>query len=83
MDQYALWIGRIVMAAAGGVLALLLLGVAWWFTGILGAEVFKRVRRIYHLRVIGYWLDKLEKEGPRVFEKAQQEDAAAQWDRSP
>lgn len=41
----------------------LILGVAWWATGVLGRTVFSRLRRIYRLDTIGYYLQKWEKEG--------------------
>ena len=76
IDAIAQVVGYITMTAGGGLLAAALLGVVWYFTGYLGADVWKRIRRIYHLRVIGYWLDRLEKNGTHIFEKA--EAAASQ-----
>jgi hypothetical protein len=73
--SYAEILGSGVMALAGSVVLLLALGVVWWLTGLLGADVWKRLRRIYNLTVIGYWLDRLEKQGPRVFREAEREDA--------
>ncbi len=60
------WIGWCVTTA--------LLWVLWYLSGTLGALLFARLRRVYHLVVIGYWLDRLEKGGWRVFEKAEAED---------
>ena len=77
INQYALWIGRGVMVGAGGLVALAFLLAAWWLTGLLGADVFKRLRRIYSLQVIGYWLDRLEKQGQRIFREAEMQDALA------
>lgn len=74
MDAAALMIGYAMMATGGGVLACALLLCIWWLTGLLGRDVFKRLRRIYHLRVIGYWLGRLEKIGLREFEKAEAHD---------
>lgn len=71
LDSIAQMVGYITMTAGGGLLALALLGVAWYCAGYLGADVWKRIRRIYHLRVIAYWLDRLEKNGTHVFEKAE------------
>lgn len=76
MEAAALMIGYAMMATGGGVLAGALLLVVWWLVGLLGRDVFKRLRRIYHLRVIGYWLDRLEKVGLREFEKAEAHDKA-------
>lgn len=70
----ALTIGYAVMLGAGGIVAGLFLAGVWFLVGLLGRDVFKRLRRIYHLRVIGYWLDRLEKVGLREFEKAEQQD---------
>lgn len=39
----------------------------YWVGGLLGAEVFKRLRRVYHLTVIWYWLDRLERLGTHKF----------------
>ena len=74
IDGFAQNVGYVVLAAGGGMLALVLVVALWFFTGYVGAGVFERLRRIYHLRVIGYWLDRLEKGGVRVFEKAEQYD---------
>lgn len=46
IDQYALWIGRVVMIGAGGIVAVIFLLAAWWLAGYIGADVFKRLRRI-------------------------------------
>jgi hypothetical protein len=50
------------------------LAALWWMTALWGKEVWRRLRRSYHLTVILYWLDRLEKGGTRVFQKAEQED---------
>lgn len=62
------WIGWAIVTAA--------LVPAWLLTGWLGWSVFDRLRRIYHLTVIAYWLDRLEKGGMRIFQRAEQEDTA-------
>lgn len=46
------------------------LGFSLWLVGILGAQLFKRLRRIYSMAVVGYWIDRFEKEGLATFEKA-------------
>jgi hypothetical protein len=66
-------VGVMVMAAAGLLLAAVLLLVAGALVGIVGAWLFKRLRRIYDLGVIVYWLDRLEKEGTHVFRKASEQ----------
>ena len=40
-----------------------LLGLAYWATGILGRTVFRRLRHIYRLDTIYWYLQKWEKEG--------------------
>lgn len=51
------------------VLAVLsLLTVGW------GRWMFSRLRRCYHMTVIAYWLDRLERGGWRVFQKAENDD---------
>ncbi len=45
------------------------LAVLYAITGVLGKRVYMRVARIYHWRVLGYWLDRLEREGTRTFER--------------
>lgn len=75
MERIALIVGAITMAAGGFLLACALLGALSYATGFVGARVFIRLRRIYHLRVMGYWLDRLEREGSHVFEKATPEKA--------
>lgn len=39
----------------------------YWMAGLLGHAVFKRLRRVYHLTVIWYWLDRLERLGTHKF----------------
>ena len=68
-------VGYGAMALVGSCAVFLALLVAWWASGLVGKEVFTRLRRIYHLTMIGYWLDRLEKQGPRVFRDIEKEDA--------
>lgn len=56
-------------AFIGWLLVTCVLAALYWFSGLLGRKVFTRLKRIYHLTVIGYWLDRLESEGTHVFEK--------------
>lgn len=72
-----------VYAWIGWATATVILIPAWFLTGLLGKSVYDRLRRVYHLTVIGYWLDRLEQGGVRVFQKAEQEDAAHQPAKEP
>lgn len=71
------WIGWVVMMSGGWLIAAAAMGIACFAVGLLGAELFKRLRRAYSLFVIGYWLDRLEREGYHTFERAQQEGRSA------
>jgi hypothetical protein len=51
-----------------GVTTAILVG-AYVITGWVGTVVFTRLKRIYALHVIGYWLDRFEKEGLRTFRR--------------
>lgn len=55
------------MVAGGFLLALLLLAIAGAGTGIVGAWLFKRLRRTYSLYTIGYYLAELEEKGAHKF----------------
>ena len=59
-------IGILVVWCVLAVLALF----AWYF----GNLVWRRVTRVYHITVISYWLQRLEKGGWREFQKAEAED---------
>lgn len=76
METSVLILGAITMAAGGFALALALLGLCSWGVGLALSQLFTRMRRTYHLAVIYYWLDRLEKGGWRVFQKAEQEERA-------
>jgi len=69
-------ISKGVMAIGGLLVILALLIPTAYAVGWYGARVFYDLRRVYHLRVIGYWLDRLEKVGVREFECAEQTDIA-------
>ena len=64
MSEIYLWVGLVIVN--------LILGALWVATGYLGKEVYDRIKRVYSLTVVWYWLDRLEKEGLRTFEKATQ-----------
>lgn len=68
---YAAILGFGLMALSASILLLCALGATWYLTGLLGREVFNRMKRVYHLTVIWYWLDRLEKGGVREFQKAE------------
>jgi len=71
-----------VYAALGWLLVTAVLAALWLATGVLGVVTFKRLTRVYHLSVIGYWLNRLERSGHRVFQKAEQEDIEKQAQRA-
>ena len=66
-------IATIVFAWFGMTIAGLLLLVISWAVGCAGRDLYRRITRVYSLTVVWYWLDKLEREGLRTFEKARQE----------
>lgn len=66
-------IATIVFAWFGMIIAGLLLIVISWVVGCAGRELYRRITRVYHLAVVWYWLDKLESDGLRIFEKARQD----------
>jgi len=71
-------ISKGVMAVGGLLVLLAMLMPISYAIGWYGAKIFNELRRVYHLRVIGYWLDRLEKVGVREFERAEQTDIAIQ-----
>lgn len=68
------WIGWAATTAA-------LLG-AWWVSALLGVAAFKRITRVYHISVLGYWLNRIERHGVREFRKAEQYDIEEQHKRA-
>lgn len=65
--DYAAMTGAVLWVVGGGLVAIALLAAVYWAAGLFSYFVFKRLRRAYHLASIGYWLDRLEKEGRRCF----------------
>ena len=61
-------------AAVGILVVWFVLGVLAMFARYFGQLIWRRVTRVYHITVIDYWLDRLEKGGWREFQKAEQED---------
>lgn len=53
----------------GWVITMTIQVVLWYVLGLLGEITFKRLRRVYHLTVICYWLDRFEREGHRTFQR--------------
>lgn len=47
-----------------------IIAVLWLISGMCGVALYKRLRRVYHFTVIGYWLDRIEKEGTHCFRKS-------------
>lgn len=68
-------IGSVVMAILGLLGAIAGLLLVSYVAAVVGQETFKRLRRVYHIAVIGYWLDRLEREGTHVFQKTQKDNA--------
>jgi hypothetical protein len=69
MVNVFLWLGLIVSG--------LLLCAGYYLLGMLGAATYGRLRRVYQLSVISYWLQRLEREGVRCFPKARDKAADA------
>ena len=65
MTTAAYIIGSIVMAAAGGLLALAALGFIYWCVGLALHRVGKRLCRVYDLYVVEYWI-KVARENGRM-----------------
>lgn len=60
----------IIVAWVGWAILAILLGVALYITNLIGRHLFRRIRRVYHISVMWYWLDRLDREGKRTFQKA-------------
>ena len=67
-------IATVAIGFIGLVCSLIALSVLWFISGLWGVAVWKRLKRVYHLTVILYWLERLEKNGVREFQKAEAED---------
>ena len=74
MDSLATVLGYGLMVCASGIAMVMALMFVFWCLRFAGERTFKRLLRVYHLSVITYWLDRLEKEGQRCFQKALDED---------
>lgn len=62
-------IGLIVMVAGGFLLAAALLALSGWLLGAVGAHVWRRMRRTYHLFHLQHWMQRAEKEGTHIFKR--------------
>jgi hypothetical protein len=71
MNELAIWT---VYGWIGWALVTVLQLAAWGVSTVVGKKLFRRLIRIYHLSVLSYWLDRLEKEGRRTFQRAQDGD---------
>ena len=76
IEAYIIVMGWGFMAIAAATIMIVLLSILSWIIWDIGAKVFRDIARIYHLRVISYWLDRLEKVGMREFERAEEIDNA-------
>lgn len=74
MSYFVVAIANVLWLAGVFALAAALLALFVCLTGLYGAKLFKKLLRVYHLRVIAYWLDRLEKNGVREFERAERLD---------
>lgn len=77
IDAYINIMGWCFAAITWAAIVILIMSVLSWAIGWYAAKVFKELRRVYHLRTIGYWLNRLEKGGWREFEKAEKADIQA------
>ncbi len=76
MTAYAAILGMGLMALAGGLALLAALGVTFYLTGLMGQQVYKRLRAIYHWQTLAWWFKQVEKNGARVLQRADESDMA-------
>ena len=74
MNETAEIIGYVFSLCAGLIVVIFTFLVLCWLSGRMAADTYKRLRRTYHLSVIGYWLERLEKGGMREFQRAEKHD---------
>jgi hypothetical protein len=67
MELSAAWT---IWAWIGWLVTTFVLVIGYVITGYIGMRVFTRIKRVYALHVVAYWLDRFEREGKRTFEKA-------------
>ena len=61
------YIGYMLGLAGGFIIATIILGLASIVLGIIGNKVYRRVKRIYQLETIWYYLHRMEAEGTHAF----------------
>lgn len=70
IHSVAFTLGYLLMILGGmAVSALLILAVAW-LVNLAARSAWANIRNLYSITVITYWLDRLEREGWRTFERA-------------
>jgi hypothetical protein len=71
IDTAVLWVacGWIVLAVVAALQVAL-----WLVVAAAGKEQYRKLRRVYHLHVLGYWLRRLEREGQRTFQRPENEE---------
>lgn len=67
IDIVAMYIGYFLMVPTAIIVVIF---PVWVAVGYAGKNMYKRLRRIYSLNVVWYWLNRLESEGKRCFEKS-------------
>ena len=63
MNRYAEIIGYMVMVAGGFAIAATLLAICAYLLNVVGWKVFKRLKEIYKLATIRYWLGRMDESG--------------------
>ena len=74
MVNWILIIGSVTAVAGGFLLSASLLWLAGNLFGKAAYLAWFKVKRTYHWNVMRYWLDRLEKEGSRCFQKSDKQD---------
>ena len=73
MNTIAFWTA---MAWAGWLITTGSLLALYGVTGLIGKEVWKRMKRIYQFSVLAYWLNRMENEGTHVVRRDKGESDA-------
>jgi len=76
MNNWILAIGTLTGIAGGLLLAASLLLCVSYGLHLICQRIGNKIARVYHLRVIWYWLNRLEQEGSHCFEKAHEDGVA-------
>jgi len=69
IDIYAAWIGRIVLIGVGGVAVILGLVVILWVLNGLARVVWLRLKKVYNIGSMIYWLQQLDATGRYAIRK--------------